>query len=291
VSAFLSLAILATAWAVARAVIARREERRFESVYARDADGIIVGAASIRLAGPREGAVLLLHGYNDSPQSVASVAATFHARGWTVWAPLLPGHGRTLQAFARSGAAQWLDGARRELADLRATHSSVAVAGLSMGGAIAFVLAAEDPQVAAVVAFAPYLDVSWPLRLLEVVAPIATLGARYLSSGGSRSVHDRAAGERMIAYRRSTPRLLVQLDHVARLAFRSLPRVQTRVLVVQSREDNRIPVRAALRAYARIGSKDKALHWVTGSGHVVTVDYGHTSIEQFAADWLEPRLI
>jgi carboxylesterase len=289
-SGWIWLAITVAAWWFIRAAIARREERRFEATYARDREGIIIGAESIRLDGTRTGAVLLLHGYNDSPQSVASVAKALHARGWTVCAPLLPGHGRTLQAFAASGADEWLAGARREFAALRATHDSIAVGGLSMGGAISFMLAAEHPEVRAVVAFAPYLKASMPLRLMHVVAPIAALGGRYVWSGGGRSVHDPVAGDAMIAYRRSTPRLLLQLDKLVRQARAALSHVRQPVLVIQSREDNRIPAESVEEAFALIGSADKTLHWTTGNGHVVTIDYGHDVVEQLAADWLEHRL-
>src|SRR5262245_5243380 len=63
------------------------------------------GAGLIRVADPRtygartERALLLLHGYNDSPYSVDHIARAVHAAGWTVRVPLLPGHGRTLRAF------------------------------------------------------------------------------------------------------------------------------------------------------------------------------------------------
>ena len=61
-------------------------------------------------------------------------------------------------------------------------------------------------------------------------------------------------------------------------------------LVLQSREDNRIPMGSATEAFARIGSTDKTLQWSSGSGHVVTVDYGYEMIGTAAADWLETRL-
>ena len=283
-------ALAAAAWWAVRAAIARREERRFDAAYARSDDGIIVGAESITLRGSRASAVLLLHGYNDSPQAMASVAAALHGRGWSVRVPLLPGHGRTLRAFAASGADEWIEGARRELAALSATHAQVAVGGLSMGGAIAFLLAAEQPAVRAVLAFSPYLHASVPLRVLHALAPVAALGSRYVWSGGTRSVHDPAAASAMIAYRRSTPRLLVQLEHVVRRARRALPLVHQDVLVIQSREDNRIPLASAEEAFALVGSSAKTIHWTTGNGHVVTVDYGHEAVAQLAANWLEPRL-
>lgn len=252
--------VVAVLWWSLREFVGRREEERIERAYSRQADGIIVGAEPIALTGTRSGAVLLIHGYNDSPQSVASLAATLHARGWSVRVPLLPGHGRTLRAFAASGARVWMNAARQELAMLRSTNEHVAVGGLSMGAAMCFVLAAEQPEVRAVVAFAPYLHVSMPIRLLEALAPIAALASKYVWGGAGRSVHDPAASERMIAYGRSTPHLLVELDRIVRLARAALPNVLQPVLVVQSREDNRIPPRSAggIRQ-GGIGRQDSAL--------------------------------
>ena len=286
----IAFAAFAAVWWVIRGAIARREEQDFIAEYRRDFDGIIVGAEPIVLTGTRRGAVLLIHGYNDSPQSLASVARALHARGWSGHVPLLPGHGRTLRIFAESRAEGWVYAARTHLNELQASHSEVAVGGLSMGGAIAMVLAAKNPDVRAVVTFAPYLHASMPLRLLRVLAPIAALGARYLASGGGRSVHDPVASATMIAYRRSTPRLLIELDRIVRMARTALPRVVQPVLVIQSRDDNRIPPESAAESFANIGSQDKTLHWTSGNGHVVTVDYDHEALEQLAADWLETRL-
>jgi len=280
---------LAVWWPI-RARIAARVEQRFMEENPRGADGFIVGAAPYTLPGTRSGAVLLLHGYNDSPQSVRSMAQLINARGWTVHVPAFPGHGSTLQAFAASGADQWIATARAELRALERTHPDIAVGGLSMGGAIAFMLAAENPSVRAVVAFAPYLHAAVAWHLLAVIAPLVSLRARWVSGGGGRSVRDPVAAAGMIAYRRSTPRLMLQLADVVHRARLVLGAVHQPVLVLQSREDNRIPMASATEGFARIGSADKTLQWSSGSGHVVTVDYGYEHIGAAAADWLETRL-
>ncbi len=284
------IAAFAALWVRRRNRSAAQREAAFRARYARNADGIILGAEPILLRGTRPGALLLLHGYNDSPQSMRAIAERLHARGWTVSVPLLAGHGRSLEAFAASGADQWLRDANAALTDLFATHDTVAVGGLSMGGALALRLAAYDPRVRAVIVFAPYLHTSWAHRLLDVAAPVAAVVTRYLEGGGARSVHDIEASEAMIAYRASTPRLLVQLARVVRQARAGLGRVKQPVLMIQSREDNRIPPASAEETFARIGSADKTLHWTSGNGHVVTVDYGFDAIAELAGDWLESRI-
>jgi alpha-beta hydrolase superfamily lysophospholipase len=53
-------------------------------------DGIIPGAEGFSLQGS-SGAVLLVHGFGDTPQTLRELGAVLHADGWTVLAPLLPG--------------------------------------------------------------------------------------------------------------------------------------------------------------------------------------------------------
>lgn len=285
-----ALVIIVAAWWPVRAWVARRVERAFAAKYPRNADGYIIGAEPMTLKGTRPGAVLVLHGYNDSPQAMRSVAEALHGAGWTVRVPALPGHARSLREFANARAGDWERAAREELAALRAEHEAVAVCGMSMGGALALLLAAEQPTVRAVVALAPYLHLSRPMTLLLALGPVAAIGARYLTGGSKRSVHDPAAAAAIVAYRASTPRLLYELTKVTRHAYDALHRVTQPVLLMQSREDNRIPQRSAESAFAEIGSRDKTLEWLSGRGHVITVDYGHAELERRIVAWLSERM-
>ncbi len=285
-----AIGVLLAVWWPIRLAIALRAERRFDEQYRRNTDGVILGAEAIEVRGARAGAVLLLHGFNDSPRAVSSLAGALHDFGWTVHVPLLPGHGRTLQEFSRSGARQWIEAARAEYRRLRADHEAVAVGGMSMGGALAVVLAAEQRDVKAVFAIAPYLATSVPLRILLTLSPLAELGAKYMSSGGGRSVHDVDAASKMIAYRMATPRLVRELAKVASRAFDALPHIHQPILIMQSVEDNRISVRSARRAIKRLRSRDATVDWVKGAGHVLTVDFGYELRQQRIVDWLAQRM-
>jgi carboxylesterase len=207
-----------------------------------------------------------------------------------VRAPLLPGHGRTLDEFAATRADQWIDCAREELALLRARYETVAIVGLSMGGSIATILAAEARDIRAVVLLAPYL--SMPTRLRRAAGVHRALGAMfpYLRGGGERSIRDPAEAARNLAYGFTSPRLVFELGRVVDLARAAAPKVSAPTLVIQSRQDNRIPLEAAERAFNLFTAHERRLQWTEGNGHVITVDYGRDTVFAAAADWLEAHV-
>jgi carboxylesterase len=291
--------VLEAAGATAAAVFLRRDlhrrsvESAFEARYAgrRNLQGVIAGAEGFTLDGRDDRAVVLLHGYNDSPQTLRSPAADFHAAGWTVYVPLLPGHGRALQAFAASTADDWIDAGRGAVREALQRHRRVAVGGLSMGGAIALIVAADQPAVHGAVLFAPFLVHSRQLGAIAATWPLVNLWTKYLTGGKTtRSIRDPEAREAIIAYRCSTPRLLREIQRVVRQARAALPNVTQPVFMAQSADDYRIPPSQAQDAFNALGSTDKHLHWTTGNGHVITMDYGHEELSAEAVQWLELRV-
>ena len=253
--------------------------------------GIVAGAAEIDLQHVRSRhGVLLLHGGGDTPQTLRYLAEYLHARGYNVRVPLLPGHGRTLHAFASVNAEQWLDAARDAYRELARGNSWVAVGGLSMGGAIAVRLAAEDDTIPVLGLMAPYLTMP---RRIAVAARFARLWGfavpfvRALDPTGPRSIRDPVESQRSLAYGVFTPAALRALYMTVRRAFEDLPAVNAPTLMIQSREDNRIAPRDAQRAFDRLGVREKQLIWITGAGHVITVDYGRDRVFEMLADWFE----
>lgn len=283
-------------WVVglAAAIWAQREWRaarravRFRERFPASDDGVILGAEPRTFArsGPR--ALLLFHGYNDSPRSLADLAARIADAGWTVRLPLLPGHGRSLEAWDDWHAEEVFAMVRAEYAALRATHSVVVVGGLSMGGALAAWLAAES-DADGLVLFAPMLFIPRPMQVAVSTARLWSLFTRYLSGGGGRSIRDPAAQARMISYGCSTRRSLEALERIATTVLVRLGFVHVPVLFVQSRDDNRLPHDQSKRALARIASGDRTAHWVEGAGHVLTVDHGWQELATEAAEWLDSR--
>src|SRR3984893_7952761 len=101
---------------------------------------VLRGAQTIDLQEEGSPGVLLLHGFGDTPQTLALLARKLHKSGYSVYAPLLPGHGRNMEASNQSRARDWIEAAKSALATLRRRGDSVSVVGLSMGAALAVLL-------------------------------------------------------------------------------------------------------------------------------------------------------
>jgi len=271
----------------------RAARERFEQAHARrfaaNADGVVVGAEDIRLPHASGRAALVLHGFNDTPQSMAYLATRLHEAGWSVLAPRLPGHGVRLPLMARdSRAALWRQAVAAHYSALRAEHDIVVVCGQSMGGALATLLAAAHPEIPALVLLAPYLSMPWSIQLRTALAWVLQLTSPYFQgSGGDRSLHDAEAKARALGPGVITARTMTELRAVARAAEAVLPTLRVPTLYMQSREDNRISEADARRHFAAIGSPDKVTHWLSGCGHIISADYGRDEVAAETIAWFE----
>lgn len=269
-----------------RARAARQTERAYAARRPPGADGIVPGAEGFTLEGTNGRALLLLHGFGDTPQTLRYLASRLHAEGYTVRAPLLPGHGRGLRDFAAASADDYVRSAREELTRLEERAPWVGLIGLSMGGAIAARLAAEGGGVRVLMLLAPYLTPPRSVVWVARTAPLWSLVVPYLGGrAGDASVHDPAARAASFAYGLFPPRAVRALCATAAAGRRALPSITVPALVVYSREDNRIPFVLAETATAGLAGPAER-RWVTGCGHVITVDYCRDVVATFVLDFL-----
>ena len=291
------LALVAVGWTV-RLALGRRAERATLARLPVGRDGIIEGAGGIVLPAASGQAVLILHGFGDTPQTLQYLAEHLHGLGFTVHAPLLPGHGRTLAEFGMTSADAWLAAAEGELAALRDRHEFVGLVGLSMGGALSVIVAARSSASAvhagrsggrgpdALVLLAPYLSMRPRAERAAMLHWLISPFARYLPSREEASIRDVDERMRNRGFGTVTPRVLRELRRVVQRARLALPDVRQPTLVIQSREDNRIEETAATRSFERLGSGTKRFVWTEGSGHVITVDRGREHVLELTGQWL-----
>jgi carboxylesterase len=251
-----------------------------------DTGRVIKGAETIDMQEESSHGVLLLHGFGDTPQTLSVLAQRLHRVGYSVFAPLLPGHGRTMYAFTRSRADEWIDAAKSSLLEMRSRHEAVSVVGLSMGGAIAVILAAEVTDISSLVLIAPYLGMPRALRLAAASHWVWGRLAGEINARNPRSIRDPIEREKNLAYGAVTARALFELLKIVRRARKAIPGVRAPTLIIQSRQDPRIAPDVAESALGRIGAREKQLVWTEGAGHIITVDYGRERVFSEVEKWL-----
>jgi carboxylesterase len=247
---------------------------------------IIRGAEAIDLQEGDSHGVLLLHGFGDTPQTLSLLAQKLARSGYSVRAPLLPGHGRSMAAFVRARADDWADAAQQSLREMQQRYEQVSVVGLSMGSALAVAAVSESPQVSSLTLIAPY--VGMPLHV-RVAASTHWAWGRFageINARNPRSIRDPIERERNLAYGTVTGRTLFELWKVVKRARKALHHVKAPTLIVLSREDPRVSPETGEFALRQLGSEEKKIMWTEGAGHIITVDYGRERVFTEILNWI-----
>ena len=102
---------------------------------------------AVRIVPGARTAVLLIHGICGTPNHFVGGIPLMDwiPSDWSVWDLLLPGHGGSVEDFAKSSLHQWRCSARRAFGRLAQTHEQVYLVGHSMGTLFALELAAQHP--------------------------------------------------------------------------------------------------------------------------------------------------
>lgn len=225
---------------------------------------------------------LLVHGFTSAPTDVLPLAEyLYQEMDCTVHVPVLPGHCTSPEDLARYNERDWLAAVEQGM-DLLGRHCrQVWLAGFSMGGILALVVAARRP-VAGVISIAAPI---WPKPflthlsgLLQHVKPWVPLGRRPRLPVPSWR-YDRVAAKN-----------ISDLMRLIGLAKGELARVQVPVLVVQGVRDKTVRPASARYIYRRLGSTDKELAWVPDGGHLLLLEENRRQLCQRCGQFIQSRL-
>lgn len=228
--------------------------------------------------------ILLLHGFLGSPYEMKYLASRFIDRGFTVSVPRLPGHGTSLDDMARFTGNDWFEEARFSYMHLMKECDEIFVAGLSMGGILTLLLAAEFSPKKIVLISTPWRIPDRRAILAPLVRPFAKILHRQDTEKG---LADPEARTHHICYSDGVP--VMGAWHLMRLiqkAMRSLPSVRADALIIQSKFDNVIPPDSHRYIAARIGSQLKEVRLVEEGNHALTADRGKEKIAELVLEFV-----
>lgn len=236
----------------------------------------IIDTRPIRADGGRRGA-LVLHGLTGTPHEIRAFAIALVARGFSVSAPLLAGHG-DLEALEHSGWRDWYASAERGLAELRRGCDRVLVFGFSLGGLLALRLAALAPTQVDALAVAS-VPLSLPAWQQRAIATFARLRRAPLVGRAFVPLPKRGPDVRVRREFEGSPSLrglpwpaLAELVALQHEVDGLLERVRAPLLVMHGALDHTAPVDQSARLAQRVASVRLQRLVLPESFHIVGVD-------------------
>jgi carboxylesterase len=205
--------------------------------------------------------VLLIHGFTATTTEVRLIGDKLHEAGYTVAAPLLPGHGTDPDDLNRATWQMWLQKVKKFYEMLARECNQVFVVAESMGTLLALALAVEHPEVKGLMLFAPAIKVH-KLWLSRLVSPFM----KYL---GKNSEDD---GLPWKGYNVYPVQASVEMLKLQKYARRHLPEVTAPTMLFTGEYDTTLTDDAAELVLKKIGSKEKSLVHMSESPHCILLD-------------------
>lgn len=217
--------------------------------------------------------ILLFHGFTATTAEVRPLAQIFHRQGYTVAAPLLPGHGSSPQDLNRTHWQDWTRAGQEALKQMQGSCQQVFVAGESMGGLLALYLASQNPALAGLLLYAPAIVLN--LGFADYVK--LYLGAPFLEQVPRAGMD---CSQTWQGYPGLPLKGILQLLQFGRTVRAQLADIHQPMLVFQGRLDTTVAPQAGELLLSRVSSTQKTHYWLEKSHHTLILD---VELEEVAA--------
>jgi carboxylesterase len=230
--------------------------------------------------------LLLIHGFTGTPKEMRWMGEYLNGQGYTCLGIRLSGHATRPKDMVRSRWTDWTASVEDGYNLLCGITDRVFLVGLSMGGALSLLMSTRL-DVAGVVAMSTPLELpakypTWEIRVLSLFKSYMPKAKGDPGAGW----FDKEAFKGHISYPLNPVRSAAELNVMLGRLNQVLPKVNVPVLLMHSKDDDYVQPENMQHIYERLGTSDKEMVWLTGSGHVVTRDAAREQVFAAAAAFL-----
>jgi carboxylesterase len=242
------------------------------------------GGAPFLLPGGKTGC-LLVHGFTASPQEMRYLGERLSEHGFTVLGIRLFGHATNVGDLNRARWWDWIASLEDGIHILRGMCDKVALAGLSLGGALSLTSSASE-QIDAVVAMAtpfrlpPDLRLRW---LKPILRPLSIFMPTYHK--GIPDWNDPTLLEERVDYSEYAVRAVEEVRKLLSIMRSKVEDITAPVLLIHSRRDVMVPATDMDEIFQRLRT-DKHREWVDQGGHNIVCDADRHAVADLTADFI-----
>lgn len=214
--------------------------------------------------------ILMLHGFTSTPRQFRELADFLSARDFTIFAPVIAGHGTEPEDLIKSTSEDWKKSAKKAYLDLKQKVDKVIIIGNSFGSNLGFWIAKETEN-----------D---PLAIISLGAPIFLRWHRFIK------FRLKTYGRFVKYYRK--PRRIYKTDYTDMKDEVSYPKMPTKsineflmfieqetmpnlgkvkipILIANADGDKVVDRKSANYIFSNIGSTKKEIFWFNSDQHGV----------------------
>jgi carboxylesterase len=213
--------------------------------------------------------VLLIHGLMAAPEEVRELADFLYAKGLTVYAPRLAGHGTSSRDLSVRTYQDWLDSVDRGHAILKTCCQKIIIAGFSTGAGLALQSVIFKPR-----DFEAVITISAPLKFKKFSSRFAEIlhgfnlfchyfGLRPLA----REFMENDADNPHINYLLCPVSAFVQVKKLMKKVQKSLADIEIPALVLQATNDPKVAPGSGPAIFKMLGTDKKHFAWIDYNRH------------------------
>ncbi|MCP4141190.1 MAG: alpha/beta fold hydrolase [Chloroflexi bacterium] len=224
--------------------------------------------------------IFLSHGFTATTAEVRLLAAEFHRVGYTVSAPLLPGHGTKPEDLNNVNWQDWVESGEESLQKLFGICEQVWVGGASMGGMLALQLASKYPEISGALLYVPAIRTT--MRKMDMLK-------LYLASPFVKEIaRDSLDGSGLWQGYPGLPvKGIIEFLRFQSATLKRLPFVNQPVSIFQGRLDLTVAPDAGEIIMNGVSSDIKEHHWMEKSSHSILLDEEYEKVAEISLGFIE----
>lgn len=221
--------------------------------------------------GKNKRAILLIHGWTSLPYEMRRLGKYLNEKEYTVFCPILRGHGTTHEDLLNVKWKDWMSDVSRAYEQLKKEHEKVYVIGTSIGANLSVMLAKSKKEIAGTVLMAmPYF-----LRLEKTIFILAKILSQFFNYGKKYfppSLGSRAIITRKVAYQKYPFKSILEVIRLVRITRRELAKIYQPCFIIQSSSDRIVGRKNLERIFSKINSKVKKKKYLKKAYHTFVSD-------------------
>ncbi len=231
-------------------------------------------------------AVLLLHGWSTTPYELRRLGRFLNQTGYTVYAPLLSGHGTVYTDLEKVQYEDWLNDAERAFHKLKKEHQKVFVGGTSMGANITLCLAKKEKSIAGIILMATPYKMKFE-KVGEVTVNVMSKFKKYHKKFYPPTFGSLTTITRLISYQKYPIGNVLELGKLVKKSRVDLHKIKQPCLLLQSKHDHIVTKNSLNELYDRVGSQNKRKKYLKRAYHTFISDIKNEHVFEDILSFLE----